>query len=349
MKKTAVLLALALTAAAGLYGCGKKEQVQEPEILKVGNMGTSIKAAMVVLAHEMGYYEEEGLNVEFEQINNLNDGLTAIGTGKMDVLPMGIIPTVTFAAQGGDYVVFGGTIAEGGEVVVSDEYKDRVKSLEDLEGLTIACVRPETSHMIAESLMRDQGLDVDGTTKFVEVDGFQSVIEAVQKKTADAGFVNSGFGLIARQQGLTKAFAIGDVMPGAVCCRQTTSQKVIDDKRDALVKFQTANIRAYLLCMEDAETAVKKLMDFSGQNREYVEYCLYDGAMKITMDPAKNKVLSFYEVMKDNGDIPEDSKWDGEKNVDITIYKEALDGLKKRLPDNEILKELEKQYQENNF
>lgn len=347
MRRTAVLLAISLMAAAGLSGCTKK--AAEPEVLKVGNMGTSIKAAMVVLAHEMGYYEEEGLKVEFEQINNLNDGLTAIGTDKMDVLPMGIIPTVTFASQGGDYVVFGGTIAEGGEVVVSDELKDKVKSLEDLEGLTIACVRPETSHMIAESLMRDQGLDVDTATKFVEVDGFQSVIEAVQKKTADAGFVNSGFGLIARQQGLTKAFAIGNVMPGAVCCRQTTSQKVIDEKRDALVKFQTANLRAYLLCQEDPETAVKKLMDYSGQDREYVEYCLYDGAMKITMDPAKNKVKSFYEVMKDNGDIPEDSKWDADKNVDVTIYKDALDGLMKRYPDSEILKELDAAYQENNF
>ena len=71
--------------------------------------------------------------------------------------------------------------------------------------------------------------------------------------------------------------------------------------------------------------------------------------MKITMDPAKNKVKSFYEVMKDNGDIPEDSKWDADKNVDITIYKDALDGLMKRYPDSEILKELDAAYQENNF
>ena len=61
--------------------------------LSVGQMGTGIKAAMVVLAHEMGYYEEEGLNVELTQISNLNDGLTAITLGKLDVLPFGVIPT----------------------------------------------------------------------------------------------------------------------------------------------------------------------------------------------------------------------------------------------------------------
>lgn len=348
MKRTAIILTAACLGIAALSGCAKAK-VQEPQTLKVGNMGTSIKAAMVVLAHEMGYYQEEGLNVEFEQINNLNDGLTAINTDKMDVLPMGIIPTVTFAAQGGDYVVFGGTIAEGGEVVVGDEYKDKVQGLSDLEGLTIACVRPETSHMIAESMMRDLGLDVEEKTQFVEMDGFQSVIEAVQKGTAQAGFVNSGFGLIAQQQGLTTAFAIGDVMPGAVCCRQTTSRKVIGEKRDALVKFQTANLRAYLLAMEDPETAVKKLMDFSGQTQEYVEYCLYGGAMKITLDPAKNKVESFYEVMKNNGDIPEDSKWNADENVDTTIYKEALDEMIKRNPDSQVLKDLQAGYEADNF
>ena len=45
--------------------------------LRVGQSGTSIKASMVVLAHEMGSYEEEGLNVTLEPINNLTDGLTA--------------------------------------------------------------------------------------------------------------------------------------------------------------------------------------------------------------------------------------------------------------------------------
>lgn len=81
--------------------------------LSVGQMGTGIKAAMVVLAHEMGYYEEEGLNVELTQISNLNDGLTAITLGKLDVLPFGVIPTCTFIAQGADLTVIGGTIAEG--------------------------------------------------------------------------------------------------------------------------------------------------------------------------------------------------------------------------------------------
>lgn len=316
--------------------------------LVVANMGTSIKAAMVVLASEMGYYEEEGLNVTFENVADLNAGLTAIELGKVDILPMGVIPTITFASQGSDLVIYGGTIAEGSQAVVTEENKDTIKDITDFAGKKIACVRPETGHMIAESLMRDAGIDVDNDVEFIEMDGFQSVIEAVMKGQVDVGFVNSGFGQVAEQQGLIVALNVGDLAPNAVCCRQTTSGDVIANKRDALVKFQIANLRAYKLAMEDKETAIAKLVAFSGQSEEYVDYCLYADVMKITMDPAKNRVQDFYEDMQNNGDIPEDSQWDIDKNVDSTIYKDALDEMISRYPDDQMFQDLLTAYEQDN-
>ena len=139
MKKTIALL-LAAILLLSLAACGQTAQPAEPAAtevpaeapaevessaepdnsnvnysLRVAQMGTSIKAAMVVLANEMGYYAEEGLDVTFEPINNLNDGITAILGGSLDILPFGVIPTCTFVAQGADLTVIGGTIAEGSE------------------------------------------------------------------------------------------------------------------------------------------------------------------------------------------------------------------------------------------
>lgn len=322
-------------------------QGAEENSLVVGNMGNSIKASMVVLASEMGYYEEEGLDVSFENIADLNDGLTAIDLGKIDILPMGIIPTVAFIAQGSDFVVYGGTIAEGSQAVVTEENKDSIKEMADFAGKTIACVRPETGHMIAEKLIRDTGADME-MVNFVEMDGFQSVIEAVRKGTADVGFVNSGFGQVAEQQGLIVALNLGDVDRDAVCCRQTTSQRVIDEKRDALVKFQIANLRAMELAAKDKETTIQKLMDFSGQSKEYVDYCIYSGVMKISMDPAKNRVQDFYQVMEENGDIPEDSQWDIEKAVDSSIFEEVLNTMIKREPEEVMWQDMKEEFEENN-
>ena len=145
MKKTIALL-LAAILLLSLTACGQTAQPAEPAAtevpaeapaevessaepdnsnvdysLRVAQMGTSIKAAMVVLANEMGYYAEEGLDVTFEPINNLNDGITAILGGSLDILPFGVIPTCAFVAQGADLTVIGGTIAEGSECVMTPE------------------------------------------------------------------------------------------------------------------------------------------------------------------------------------------------------------------------------------
>ena len=122
--------------------------------LSVGQMGTGIKAAMVVLAHEMGYYEEEGLNVELTQISNLNDGLTAITLGKLDVLPFGVIPTCTFIAQGADLTVIGGTIAEGSACVALPEREEEFRDIQNFAGKTVACVRAETGRTYKELLQK---------------------------------------------------------------------------------------------------------------------------------------------------------------------------------------------------
>ena len=200
--------------------------------LSVGQMGTGIKAAMVVLAHEMGYYEEEGLNVELTQISNLNDGLTAITLGKLDVLPFGVIPTCTFIAQGADLTVIGGTIAEGSACVALPEREEEFQDIRSFAGKTVACVRAETGHMMMKDQMRQAGVDMD-TVDFVELDGFQSVVEAVLKGTADVGFVNSGFEQNAVTQGLVVPFFVGEYTPDNVCCRQTTSGVVVEEKRPA--------------------------------------------------------------------------------------------------------------------
>lgn len=316
--------------------------------LSVGQMGTGIKAAMVVLAHEMGYYEEEGLNVELTQISTLNDGLTAITLGKLDVLPFGVIPTCTFIAQGADLTVIGGTIAEGSACVALPEREEEFRDIQNFAGKTVACVRAETGHMMMKDQMRQAGVDMS-TVTFVELDGFQSVVEAVLKGTADVGFVNSGFEQNAVTQGLVVPFFVGEYTPDNVCCRQTTSGAVIEEKRPALVRFEVANLRAMKLMYDDPETTIATLAAFSGQSEDYVKYCIYDGCMKISMDPAKNRVVEFFDVMKANGDIGADVENTMADHVDASIYLDALNIVLERYPDDVHFQEMLEAYDANNL
>ena len=351
------VIAVAAFMAFCLAGCGTPVQASTPGSasdapaqaysLRVGQTGTSIKASMVILAYELGYYEEEGVNVTLEQISSLNDGLTAITTGKLDILPMGVIPTCTFISQGSELTIFGGTIAEGSVCISLPEREEEFRTLENFSGKTVACVRAETGHMLMKSAMRQAGVELE-QMDFVELDGFQSVVEAVMKGTADVGFVNSGFEQNAYAQGLASPFYVAEYFPDAVCCRQTASRAALEENREAYVRFQIANLRAMKTMYDDPKLTLSTLSAYSGQTEDYVEYCIYDSAMKISMDPARERVQEFYQIMKDNGDLDPNTPYDMSDAVDTTIYYDALMEVIDRYPDDPHFQAVLVQYEENN-
>ena len=146
-------LLLALTASLLSAGCSDdsgEDQAAEngqeaTETLKVGMLGKDIKTACIILADSLGYFEEEGVDVQFEKINSLSDGLTAVSMDKLDILPFGVIPSCSFISQGTDVVIFGGTISEGSEGITKDDVE--YTQLSDFAGKTIGCFRMETGHM----------------------------------------------------------------------------------------------------------------------------------------------------------------------------------------------------------
>lgn len=322
--------------------------------LKVGMIGKDIKTACIIIAHQNGLYEEEGVSVEFETVSNLGEAITAVDLGKLDVLPFGVIPSATFVGQGSDVVVFGGTISEGSEIVVLPENADSIQTLEDFRGKKIGCYRMETGHMVTKGLLREAGINIEKDVEFVLLDSQQTIIEAVRKGEVDCGFLNSGQGYVAQQAGLAVALRVGELQADFPCCRQTTSRGVLSEKRDALVKFQIANLRALDIYLNDEAAAIAALVEYSGQPEEYVRAVMYgldgayENAMIVSLDPNKNKVVEFYETMKANGDIDPATSYDMADQVDTGIYKEALDALLERGGNDELYTRLMQEYEANN-
>lgn len=180
-------------------------------------------------------------------------------------------------------------------------------------------------------------------------------MEAVKKGEVDLGFVNSGFGYIAQKSGLAVAATAGDFVADFPCCRQTTSHATLTNKRAALVKFQTAALRAYETYLTDKDTAIAALVDYCGQDAEYVEAIMYgldgkyENAMIISLDPNKKKVVEFYQVMKANGDISADTEYNMEEQIDVSIYEDALKSMLSRYPDSKIYTQLLDEFERNNL
>lgn len=328
---------------------------KEYAALKIGMAGKDIKTVCIIIAKQLGYYEEEGLKVEFETISNLSEGLTAVDMGKLDVLPFGVIPSATFVGQGADVVVFGGTISEGSEIVTLPENAHSIKTLEDFRGKRIGCYRMETGHMVMKGLLREAGFDLEKDVEFVLLDSQQTIIEAVRKGEVDMGFLNSGQGYVAQQAGLAVARRVAEFEADFPCCRQTTSRSALTEKRDALVAFQTANLRAYDTYLNDKTASVAALMEYSGQPEEFVTALLYglegeyEKAMIVSLDPNRNKVVDFYQTMIDNGDIAAGNGNDMASHVDSSIYYDALEQLIERGVNPQLYEQLMEDYQRNNL
>ncbi len=310
--------------------------------ISVARPGLDIKIACIIVAHELGYYEEEGVNVTFEQVADLATGLTAVSTGAIDVLPFGVIPSCSFVSQGVDVVVFGGTIAEGSEALVQADQADKYQEAQDFAGAKIGCFRMETGHMVMTGWLREQGLDVNKDVEWIYMDSMASIAEGVRKGEIDLGFVNSGYGYVALQGGgLAVGFQVGDYANNFPCCRQTTSRAALTEKHDGFVRYMIANLRAYQTIMDDQAQAVQVLADYSGQPAEYVENVIYgtdsyNPAMIISMDPCKTAVAAFYQTMIANGDIDAATTYEMADQVDTEIYETALKIMAEREPDNSL-------------
>ena len=123
----------------------------------------------------------------------------------------------------------------------------------------------------------------------------------------------------------------------------------MENKRDAPVSFEIANLRAYETYLNDRETTIQTLMEYSGQDEGYVEAAMYNGVMIPGLDPNTNKIEEMYEAMKANGDIDADTEVDIADYVDSTIYKDALDAMKDRFEDKALYDKLLAEYEENNL
>jgi len=354
MKKKLATIIMLITCSLMLFACGGNNSQQaseitisdETETLKVARLGVDIKIAPIIVASELGYYEEENLDVQFEQVADLATGLTSVSNGDLDVLPFGCIPSCSFISQGTDVVIFGGTIAEGSECITLAENVDKFKEAEDFIGTKIGCFRMETGHMVMKGWLREQGIDVNKDVEWLYLDSAASEVEAVRKGDVDLCFVNSGYGYVAEQNDeVAVAFHVGDYVENFPCCRMTTNRTDITEKSSALVKFMIANLRAYEVILNDKETAIKCLANYSGQPEAYVENVIYGtdnykAAMVVDLDPSTTAVADFYETMKLNGDIDKETTYDINDYMDTSIYETALNTMIERDADNTLWSDL---------
>lgn len=328
----------------------------EVEDLNLVLLGTDVKIAAIIVAIQNGYFEEENLNISTQVVSGgFPEAMPALSDGDADVLPFGAISSMTYISQGDDLVIFGGTVENGSECITLIENKDKYTTAEDFRGANIGCFRMETGHMVIKNWLRENGI-VDGEdVTFTLLESSAAEVAAVENGEIDMCFVNSGYGYVAVAGGkCAVAFRpnelIGESFP---CCRQTANRTAFEEKRSALIKLMIGELRAMYDIENDHDGTIAALVDYSGQEQDYVEAIAYGtddytAAMTFEMDPYTDDVKTFYGTMAANGDLEDDDADLIDDYMDSTIYKVALEELIARGENTEYYEGLLTTYNERN-
>ena len=326
------------------------ETPKEPVTLKVGLLGKSVKPVGVLVADAMGYFDEEGVKVEFEKVSSMNDAYMAVSTGDLDVYLFSSTAAATFISQGTTTLrVFGGTAAEGSEIIAA-KGTPHITGVDDLLGKTIACQMPETGQMVLKNYLLEQGYTngapgEGADVTFVYVNDGNTAVEGCTKGEYDYCITNSCLGYYAENFGAELVGSVKQFVETYPCCRQTCSQEAYENKFDALVAFETATLRGYRYYLENEEATLDILEAYAGEDREFLKAQVYGTdtytpVMRLSLDPDKIACVKFYEAMANLGEITDTVEVDWNDYVVTDVYGTALKTLAERESDVALWQEL---------
>lgn len=326
------------------------ESPKEPVTLKVGLLGKSVKPVGVLVADAMGYFDEEGVKVEFEKVSSMNDAYMAVSTGDLDVYLFSSTAAATFISQGTTTLrVFGGTAAEGSEIIAA-KGTPHITGVDDLLGKTIACQMPETGQMVLKNYLLEQGYTIGAPGEgadvtFVYVNDGNTAVEGCTKGEYDYCITNSCLGYYAESFGAELVGSVKQFVETYPCCRQTCSQEAYENKFDALVAFETATLRGYRYYLENEEATLDILEAYAGEDREFLKAQVYGTdtytpVMRLSLDPDKIACVKFYEAMANLGEITDTVEVDWNDYVVTDVYGTALKTLAERESDVALWQEL---------
>lgn len=164
MKKKIVTLAVCgvlLLVAGGITACNDKDTSKENVKVTLNEVAHSIFYAPMYAAIELGYFEEEGIDLELVNGFGADKTMTALVSGEADIGFMGSESTIYLYAEGAeDYAVnFAQLTQRAGNFLVSREPIDDF-SWEDIKGSYTLGGRPGgMPEMVFEYVLKQQGID----------------------------------------------------------------------------------------------------------------------------------------------------------------------------------------------
>lgn len=333
MKKVLSTLLLATLTVSMLAGCGTKQSnTQTPaknetsskaptekikmRVAYMPNMGS---ASTLVTAMKMGYFEEQGIEVEAVKFAKGPEEIAAMGSGNIDVSQIGHgAHALAAKGQAKIFTLDGTSLAD--EVLGNKE--KGVNTIADLKGKTIGTSLGTSSEIILNLALAAAGLK-QTDVKVVQMDPSAAVTAMVTGKI-DAAAIWSPSTITVKEKMGDKVVMLANnntyrdqmVFPSSWIC----TNEYFDKNQDKLVRFTRALLKAQDYKKTHIEEVAGWLAQMIEQDPAVIKQSVGEGdwpASKFVYDIAKDGTLKKWYENQQKSFI--DSKA-LEKPVDVNNY-----------------------------
>ena len=333
MKRTAVLLlaVLALAALGGPLGAQGPQPPRKKLTLAMAVTPPNLVHIPPYLAKDLGYFREEGLDVDIISFEGGVGSLRVLMAGQVDVALTSGDPPIVAKAKGATVRLIYSS-APRLEAVLT--VQGDVKTLEDLKGRNIGIQEPNGfADIFSRRAFVKAGLK-PADAQFIST-STAGRVPALVTGQVDTGVmhVEQAIRAVKRKPSLHNILNFWEAFPDALYQVYAASEDKLKKDPEALTGFIKAVIKANRFIYKNKDKALDAAAEITGYSREELEPAmdqLIKGRVWSVNDGLAPKMVQFnIENQVRIGNIPADKKPTYEQVVDLGPASAALKALGK--------------------
>ncbi|RLI30292.1 MAG: hypothetical protein DRO46_00790 [Candidatus Hecatellales archaeon] len=326
-KRILIAVVLIVVVVAAVFGGLQFFKPSGPERLRIGYMAAATYA-LVWVAYEKGYFEEEGLDVALYQYDNVGDLATALSKGEIDGCPLTAVAAAAFAEKA-KLLVVAGNSTHGTGLACRPEDAAKLKTLKDLDGKKLATVLYVPGDIVLRYKLKQEEVNVDLLVLFTAADALTSL----KKGNVDAALLWEPFVSLAEEEGLTVFLWDKDIYDITYpCCLQVFREKYARSHPDAVVKYLRALLKAQKFCEEhpkEAAALAAKYLPMVPEEIVYKSVFYVDPRLGRTRNPLDvnlymDDLVKFVEMMRELSVLSPRASQRFLQRVDVSFLSKAM-------------------------
>ena len=218
-------------------------------------------AGFQVMSSRGGFAAKQGIDLKLPYIQSDVVMLRGMMAGDLDSYEGGAATAIIAAARGGEPKIIG---CHWQTVVHSVFARAELKSAQDMKGATMAISQPNaTPDMIGKSWLAQNNIPVS-EVKFASLGNDPDRYKSLLNKIALATVISIEFLPIAEQQGIKLVARGSDVMPKYQRLCTMTTGKIVQNRRDDMIRFLTAQMLAYRYALDHRDEELRVTREITG-------------------------------------------------------------------------------------